>query len=79
MQEINLEPLFKYLGEIKDELKSDICRIEDKVDILQTSVDGLAKLVQDFRDEHIILHKRLEVLEEWAKEVSKKFNIPLPF
>jgi hypothetical protein len=41
-------------------------------------VDSLAKIVKDFRDEHIILHRRLETLEAWAKQVAKQTGIPLP-
>ncbi len=61
--------------------KEDLMNLASKEDVrnLQTSIDGLAKLVKDFRDEHVIIHKRLEVLEQWAKDVSKKLGISLPF
>ena len=35
---------------------ADLASKED-VKTLQTSIDGLAKLVKDFRDEHIVLYK----------------------
>ncbi|MDP4001289.1 MAG: hypothetical protein Q8P83_03540 [bacterium] len=52
--------------------------LESQVRILQTSVDNLAKLVKDFRDEHIIIHRRLEILEKWAKLAAAKLGIELP-
>ena len=60
------------------QLKEHISRVEEKVDSLITSVDGLAKLVKDFRDEHIVLHRRIEMLETWARKVSAQVGIPLP-
>ena len=79
MDEINWKPLFNYLDEMKAELKADIAVVDDKVTNLTTTVDNLAKMVKDFQEEHIIMRKRLEVLEAWAKKVSDKVGIPLPF
>jgi hypothetical protein len=78
MPDNNLQPLFDYMDEMKAELKADIGRLDKKVDHLQATVDSLAKLVKDFRDEHIVMHRRLELLEKWAKQVSEKVGIPLP-
>ncbi len=75
----DLKTLFDYFDEQHAEYKRDTVRLEKKVDDLLTSVDNLAKMVKDFRDEHIILHRRLEVLESWAKQVSAKVGIPVPF
>ncbi|MBI2607773.1 MAG: hypothetical protein HYW51_03025 [Candidatus Doudnabacteria bacterium] len=37
--------------------KSDM---DERFGSLQTAIDGLAKLVTDFRNEHVIIHKRLK-------------------
>lgn len=79
MSEVNLKPVFTYLDDMKAELKADIAIVNQKVDTLQTSVDGLAKMVKTFQEEHIIMRKRVETLEAWAKKVSEKVGIPLPF
>lgn len=79
MTEINLKPIFDHMDEMEGRLKSEISEVKESVKLLQTSVDSLAKMVKDFRDEHVIIHKRLEILEEWAKQVSKKLGISLPF
>ena len=79
MDNINWKPLFNYLDDMKAELKADIAVVDDKVTNLTTTVDNLAKMVKDFQEEHIIMRKRLEVLETWAKKVSEKVGIPLPF
>jgi prophage DNA circulation protein len=31
---------------------------------VQTSIDGLAKMVTEFKDEHIVLRQRVETLED---------------
>ena len=79
MSDINLQSVFEYLDTMKAELKADILHVDAKVDTVQTSVDGLTKMVKDFQDEYIVMRKRLEVLEAWAKKVSEKVDIPLPF
>lgn len=78
MPDINYKPIFDYLDEkfVANDKRFD--KIEADLSGLISAVDRLAKLVQDFRDEHLIIHKRLETLEHWAKEVSKKLGISLP-
>ena len=65
----------------KEDLASlvDVVATKEEMRDLQTAVDGLAKLVKDFREEHIVIHHRLEILEDWAKKVSAKTGIPLPY
>lgn len=64
--------------ESKD-LKKDIKSLSVKADNLQTSVDSLAKMVKDFHEEMIVTRKLLDLLEQWARKVSEKIGIPLPF
>jgi archaellum component FlaC len=78
MSDINLKPLFEYLDEKFTKNDERFDKIENDIQELRAAVDRLAKMVQDFRDEHIVIHKRLEVLEDWAKQVSKKVGIALP-
>jgi regulator of replication initiation timing len=78
MLETDFKPLFEYFDGMKSEITDRLDNMEKKVDVLQTSVDNLTKMVKDFRDEHIILHRRLETLEKWAKQVSEKLGISLP-
>ena len=59
----DFNPLFEYLDEFKGEVSQRFDKLESKVDILQTSVDGLAKKVQDIGGEHIVLKHRVEILE----------------
>ncbi len=74
----NLQSIFKYLDEFKGEVLGRLDKVESKVDTLQTSVDNLTKIVQDFRDEHIILRRQFELLRAWAEKVSEKVGVPLP-
>ncbi len=79
MADINWKPLFTYLDEIKADLKADIAEVKESNTQILTSIDGLAKMVKTFQEEHIIMRKRLETLEAWAKKVSEKVGVPLPF
>ena len=79
MNDVNFKPLFEYLDERFGEVKADIAAVDEKIERTLTNLDGLAKMVKTFQDEHIIMRKRLEVLEAWAKKVSEKVGIPLPF
>lgn len=77
-QDIKLmEEVFPTRDEIVS--KSEFFALREDVRTLQTSIDGLAKLVKDFRDEHIVLYKRIETLENWAKKVAEKLGISLSF
>ena len=79
MNDVNFKPLFEYLDKKFGKLEADVAIVDEKVERTLTSVDSLAKMVKDFQEEHIIMRKRLEVLEAWAKKVSEKVGIPLPF
>lgn len=76
--DINFKPLFEYFDKKFAEHDERFNEINKKFDHLQNSIDSLTKMVQDFCDEHIIMHRRLEFLEAWAKKVSEKIGIPLP-
>jgi len=39
----------------------------------------MAKLVKDFRDEHVVLYHKVQALEDWAKKVAEKLGISLSF
>lgn len=79
MTDVNFKPLFEYLDDKFGKLEADIAEVKKSNAQILTNVDGLAKMVKTFQDEHIIIRKRLETLEAWAKKVSEKVGIPLPF
>ena len=75
----DFKPIFDYLDEFKADVSQRFDSIEGKVDELQTSVDNLANMVKGFQEEMIVNRKRIDVLEKWARQVSEKVGIPLPF
>lgn len=75
----DLKPIFDYLDEFKADVNQRFDGIEGKIDKLQTSVDNLANMVKGFEEEMIVNRKRIDVLEKWARQVSEKVGIPLPF
>jgi len=68
MSETNFKPLFEYFDGMKAELKSDIHRVEVKVDVLQVSVDGIARMTKNNTEEIAVINNRLDKLE------TKVFN-----
>jgi archaellum component FlaC len=74
----NLQPIFDYFDAFEGRVNLRFEKLDNKVDTLQTSVDNLTKIVQDFRDEHIILRRQFELLRAWAEKVSEKVGVPLP-
>lgn len=79
MEMKELQPLFEYMDEKFAKIDERFEHIEKKVDGIQTSVDNLTKMVKDFHEEIIVTRRRLDVLEAWAKKVSEKIGIPLPY
>lgn len=80
----DFKPIFDYLDEMKAELKADIkteiiAELSPKIDKLQTSVDNLTYMVKGFQEEMIVNRHRIDRLEQWARQVSEKTGIPLPF
>ncbi len=73
-----LKPLFDYLDDKFSAIDERFNVVEKKLDILQTTVDALAKDVKDMRDEHLVLYRRIELLESWVKKASEKLGIPIP-
>jgi len=63
MQEINLEPLFEYLGDFKAEIKAEVANLAVRVGGVENSVDNLTKEVKDFREEFIVMNYRVGKLE----------------
>ena len=68
MTDVNFQPIFDYIDEKHSEVVTKLDELQGTVHQLQASVDGLAKLVKDFRDEHIVIHHRLELLVELGQE-----------
>ncbi len=65
-------------GQFRD-FNQRLSRVESKVDVLQTSIDNLTRMVKGFEEEMIVNRNRIDVLEKWARQVSEKVGIPLPF
>jgi hypothetical protein len=63
-QKLNFKPLFDYLDEQFGEVRSDIAEVKQNTQILQTSVDSLAKQIKDFGDEKPVVNTRLDKLEK---------------
>ncbi len=78
MSDSDLTPLFTYMDEKFSHLEDRLDSMDGKLITIQTSTDNLTKIVKDFQDEHIILRRKVEILETWAKQVSAKLGIPLP-
>ena len=59
--------------------KTDFGELQTSFSALQTSVDKYAKKTDTYHQELIVWFNKVKVLGDWAKEVSKKVGIALPF
>ncbi len=75
----NFQPLFEYLDEMKADIDTRFNKLEQKVDSITSTLDYLCKTVKGFEQEMIVNRHRIERLEDWAKQVSAKTGIPIPF
>lgn len=75
----DLKPILDYLDAMKAELKADIQAVKTVVDSHTVVLDMLCKEIKGFKEEMIVNRHRIDRLEEWARQVSVKTGVPLPF
>jgi hypothetical protein len=59
--------------------KADFEELRTDFNTLQTSVDKYAKKTDTYHQELTVWFNKVKMLEEWAKKVSEKVGIALPF
>lgn len=72
MSDTNLAPLFTYLDDKFVSQNKRFDALDEKFQTFQTSVDGLSKLVKDYQDEHILLRRKVEMLEAGQNKYPQK-------
>jgi len=55
--------------------KDDFVELKDGVNLLQTSVDNIAKDVKDLKEEKLIINNRMKNAEDWIDKASPKLGI----
>ena len=75
MSEINFKPIFDYIYEKHNEIKSEMATKADIGEVL-SAIDGLAKLSKDNGDDNLVLEKKTERLEHWTIEASEQIKVP---
>lgn len=70
----DIENLTEYQKEVFV-TKKDLKKVEDKIDILLTSVDGIAKMAKDNTQEIGVLHHRVQQVEDFAKASAPKLGV----
>jgi predicted RNase H-like nuclease (RuvC/YqgF family) len=79
MENINFQPVFDYIDDKVDELKSELTEeLASKKDIqgLQTSIDNLAKQTLDNSKKVTLLDFKANRLEGWVMQAAEKTEIP---
>lgn len=72
----------KDLSEIFATKKDLLCledRVNDKFSNLQTSVDGIAKLIKDERQERLMLKNKVDRHDGWIHEIADKSKVKLEY
>lgn len=55
--------------------KEDGKRLEERIDKVQTTVDGLVKDVKDLKDDKTVTNYRMKNVENWIDQASPKINL----
>ena len=74
----DLENIGEYLKNIfvtKDEFKTEFEALDEKMDRLQTSVDGIAKQFQTNNQETIVQKHKVSRLEAWVIKAAAKIGL----
>lgn len=73
------KPIFEYLDKMKAELKGDILDLKEDMTIVKSGLSSVLASIKGFEEEMIVNRHRIDRLEEWARKVSAKTGIPIPF
>ncbi len=79
MTEINFQPVFDYIDALETKIDPLVERIDDlghKFDNLQSAVDKSLTDLRNINEEKVITAYRTKRLEEWAKPVGEKVEVP---
>lgn len=75
----NNSELFKYLNEQFTHIDQRFDEIKNDFSTLQNSVDAYAKKADSYFQEMLLLNRRMDRLEQWAKEVGAKIGVKLEY
>ncbi|OHA18902.1 MAG: hypothetical protein A2836_00745 [Candidatus Taylorbacteria bacterium RIFCSPHIGHO2_01_FULL_45_63] len=75
----DIKKLLSVLTTKKDfeEVKKEIFSLRETVQNLTTSIDGLAKAVDNFRIEYSAITTQIERHERWIKQIAEKAGVRL--
>lgn len=77
MTKDNFQPIFKYLDKMEIRIKEDLIDVIHKeLRPVKTAIANLAGEVRQIREENAVANHRFKRLEDWAKPVGKKLDIP---
>jgi hypothetical protein len=78
MENINFQPVFDYIDQKVDELKTDLKNeLASKSDVnnIQISLDGYAKQSKDYYQEVTVLIAKVNRMEQWIQRVAEKVGV----
>ena len=80
MADINFQPVFDYIDNVKKELRDElIADVRQEMNEVKTSISNLSQQVKKYHEEMLVSGHRIDRLESWAEQVGKKVGVPIVF
>ena len=79
MSEDQFTKLFNYMQEEFASVRSEIAGVKGAVDSLQGSVDSYAKQVLDITQEHMMLGRKVDRMEQWIQKLASQAGVKLEY
>jgi uncharacterized coiled-coil DUF342 family protein len=79
MSQDEFTKLFKYMEKRFDLVDKKFEAQDKKINNIQSSVDGLAKMVTEYHQEMIMLTRKVDRMERWIHEIAEKTGVKLSY
>lgn len=74
-----LAKIFKYMQQEFKAVRSEVGEARAGIRSLQVSVDSYAKQVMELTQEHLMLSRKVDRMENWIQEIAQKTGVKLKF
>lgn len=75
MNDTNFQPIFDYIDRNTAEIKDEVKKIGERVDVLTTAVDSYLKQGEGYRQEVLAMRMTLDKHNRWFKLVEEKLGL----
>jgi septal ring factor EnvC (AmiA/AmiB activator) len=79
MSEDEFSKLFKHMEKRFADMEKRFDKVDQRFDQLQSSVDAYAKQVLDLTQEHLMLARKVDRMEDWIQKIAQKTGVKLDY